>query len=292
MYRNTSGSATSTHWTGEKPRKSDDPMSPRSLPWSEIPTHSYGMPIGARKCMIDSAISLHESREPPVQLALLDRRFAHVAATFASVRGHHAFNRGGLRPDRLAVLAEGLERNPSRRVGMTRPVAVHQRPDFLGAGGEVSHQAVQLRLPIRLRRRDDPDSGSEPIEHATEVLPIVVDPVAVASERIGHIDEPATDELLPVFLRELADLPVLALPLVLRVEDEALDRPSMVLLKTARQQMGKRDLAAEPADVLQPADAQARIHDDVRLLADVGLRLREKLIVPVRQSVSPRLGTG
>jgi hypothetical protein len=66
----------------------------------------------------------------------------------------------------------------------------------------------------------------------------------------------------------------------------------MVLLKTARQQMGKRDLAAEPTDVLQPADAQTRIHDDVRLLADVGLRLREKLIVPVRQSVSPRLGTG
>ena len=175
---------------------------------------------------------------------------------------------------------------------MTRAVTVHERPDFLGAGGEVSHQGLHLRIPIRLRRRDDPDSGREPIEHATEVLPVVVDPVAVASERIGHIDEPATDELLPVFLRELADLPVLALPLILRVEDEALYRPSTVLLKTARQQMGKRDLAPEPTDVLQPADAQTRIHDDVRLLADVGLRLREKLIVPVRQSVSPRLGTG
>ena len=175
---------------------------------------------------------------------------------------------------------------------MAGPVTVYQSSDLLRPGREIPDEGLHLPIPVRLRRRDDPDSGREPIEHATEVLPVVVDPVAVASERIGHIDEPATDELLPVFLRELADLPVLALPLILRVEDEALYRPSTVLLKTARQQMGKRDLAAEPTDVLQPADAQARIHDDVRLLADVGLRLREKLIVPMRQSVSPRLGTG
>src|SRR5438309_8743160 len=44
--------------------------------------------------------------------------------------------------------------------------------------------------------------------------------------------------------------------------------------------------------MLESAHAQARIHDEVLVLADVGLRLREKLIVPMRQRVSPRLGTG
>src|SRR5437660_104428 len=44
--------------------------------------------------------------------------------------------------------------------------------------------------------------------------------------------------------------------------------------------------------MLESAHAQACIHDEVLLLADVGLRLREKLIVPMRQPVSPRLGTG
>src|SRR5207245_1378855 len=65
MYRRTSGSPTSTHCAGEKPRKSDEPISPRSFPRSAMPTHSYGMPIGGRKCMIVSAISAQESREPP-----------------------------------------------------------------------------------------------------------------------------------------------------------------------------------------------------------------------------------
>src|SRR6266566_7455366 len=44
--------------------------------------------------------------------------------------------------------------------------------------------------------------------------------------------------------------------------------------------------------MLESAHAQARVHDEVLLLADVGLRLREKLIVPMRQPVSPVLGTG
>ena len=44
--------------------------------------------------------------------------------------------------------------------------------------------------------------------------------------------------------------------------------------------------------MLESAHAQARVHDEVLLLADVGLRLREKLIVPMRQRVSPELGTG
>src|SRR5207249_4267079 len=119
-------------------------MSPRSLPRSEMPTHSYGMPIGGRKCMITSAISLHESRaaggrvilserfdvhavdlpkggplEPPIQFPLLDRRLADVTATFASVRGVHALDRCRLRADRLALLAERLEGDPSGRVRMT-----------------------------------------------------------------------------------------------------------------------------------------------------------------------------
>src|SRR5216117_9894 len=38
--------------------------------------------------------------------------------------------------------------------------------------------------------------------------------------------------------------------------------------------------------MLESAHAQARVHDEVLLLADVGLRLREKLIVPMRQRVS------
>src|SRR3972149_5582977 len=64
-YRMTSGSPTSSHWAGLNPRKSEEPMSPRSFPRSAIPTHSYGMPIGARVLRRVSMISLHESREPP-----------------------------------------------------------------------------------------------------------------------------------------------------------------------------------------------------------------------------------
>src|SRR6266446_5153468 len=64
-YLRTSGSPTSTHCAGENPRKSEEPMSPRSLPRSAIPTHSYGMPMGGRKCITVSAISLQESRDPP-----------------------------------------------------------------------------------------------------------------------------------------------------------------------------------------------------------------------------------
>src|SRR5207249_11242202 len=59
------GAPTWTHCADVKPRKSDEPMSPTSFPRSAMPTHSYGIPIGGRKCMIVSAISAHESREPP-----------------------------------------------------------------------------------------------------------------------------------------------------------------------------------------------------------------------------------
>ena len=62
-------------------------MSPRSLPRSEIPTHSYGMPIGARKCMIDSAISLQESREPPGVAWSLPKGSISTRYTFHSA-GH------------------------------------------------------------------------------------------------------------------------------------------------------------------------------------------------------------
>ncbi len=175
---------------------------------------------------------------------------------------------------------------------MTGPISVYERAHFLGARGEVTHQGQHFRISIRFRRRDDPDPRGEAIEHAAEVLPVMVHPVAVASHRIGHVDQAAAHVFRPVFLRELTDLPLLALPLVLRVEDEALERPSVVLPKTPRQQVGEGDLPAESADMLKPADAQARVHDDVRLLADEGLRLREKLIVPMRQRVSPELGTG
>ena len=121
---------------------------------------------------------------------------------------------------------------------MAGPVMVHESADFLGAGGEVSHQGLHFRISIRLRGRDDPDPGSEAVEHATELLPVMVHPVAVAPHRIGHVDQPAAHVLRPVFFRELTDLPLLALPLVLRIEDEALDRPSVFLLKTPGQQVG------------------------------------------------------
>jgi hypothetical protein len=39
--------------------------------------------------------------------------------------------------------------------------------------------------------------------------------------------------------------------------------------------VGQSDLPAESADMLEAADAQSCIHDDVRLRSNVGLRLQE-----------------
>ena len=230
--------------------------------------------------------------EPPVQLPFLDRRLADVAATFASVRGARALDRCRLRADRLALLAERLEGNPSGGVRMTGPVLVHDRPDLLGPGREVADERLHLRIPIGLGRAHDADVRGEPVEDAAEVLPVMLDPIRVAAEGIGDVDEPSSDILSSVFLRELGDLPLLALPLILGVEDQALDRLPSVLAQAPCQELGERDLPAEPAHMLQAADAQARVDDEVRLRPDVGLRLRQKLIVPMGQRPSPQVRMG
>jgi len=175
---------------------------------------------------------------------------------------------------------------------MAGPVPVHERADFFRPGGEVSHEGLHLRISIRLGRRDDPDACGETIEHAAEVFPVMVHPVTVTSVRIGDIDETAADILLPVLLCELVDLTLLTLPLILRVQDQALERPSAFLLEAPRQELSQGDLSPEPTDVLESADAQTCVHDDVPLLADVGVGLREKLIVPMGQCVSPAARNG
>lgn len=158
---------------------------------------------------------------------------------------------------------------------MACPVTVYQSPDLLRPGREIPDEGLHLPIPVRLRRRDDADARGEAIEDAAEVLPVMLHPVAMASEWIGHIDESTADVLLAVFLRELGDLAFLPLPLVLRIEDQGLERPSVLLLKTSREQVGQSDLPAESADMLEAADAQSCIHDDVRLRSNVGLRLQE-----------------
>ena len=140
---------------------------------------------------------------------------------------------------------------------------------------------------VRLRRRDDPDIGREPVEDASEVLPVVVDPVRVASERVGHVDEPPTHVGPSVLVRKLRDLRRLRLPFVLRVQDEALERMTAHLAEAAGQELGEHDLPPESTDVLEAADAQARVDHQVALLADEGLRLDEEIIVPVGQRGSP-----
>jgi len=52
--------------------------------------------------------------------------------------------------------------------------------------------------------------------------------------------------------------------------------------------LGERDFAAEPTDVLEATHTEARVDDEVPLLADVRLRLDEEVVIPVRQRVPPR----
>jgi len=59
------------------------------------------------------------------------------------------------------------------------------------------------------------------------------------------------------------------------------------LAEAAGQELRERDLPPEPADVLEAADAQTRVDDQVVLLADERLRLDEEIIVPVGQRGSP-----
>jgi hypothetical protein len=119
----------------------------------------------------------------------------------------------------------------------------------------------------------------------------VLDPIRVASEGIRDVDEPPADVPSPVLLRELGDLTLLGLPFVLGVQDEALDRSPTGLAEAPREQLGQGDLPAESADVLESAHAQSCVHDEVQLVADIGIRLEEEIIVPVRQAGSPRFGT-
>src|SRR5256885_13024794 len=133
------------------------------------------------------------------------------------------------------MLREGPEGDPNREGGIAGPVSVPEGADFLPRGGQGTDQGLDVRKAVTFPPREDPEPRSEAVEHATEVLPVMVHPVAVASHRIGHVDQAAAHVFRPVLFRELPDLPFRALPLVLRVEDEALDRPSVFLLKTPGQ---------------------------------------------------------
>ncbi len=99
----------------------------------------------------------------------------------------------------------------------------------------------------------------------------MVDPIRVASERIGDVDEPPPGVRQTVLLRELRDLGRLGLPFILCIEDEALERIPAVLVQAAGEKLGERDFAAQPTDVLEAADAQACVDDDLPLSAEEGL---------------------
>ncbi len=185
------------------------------------------------------------------------------------------------------MLAERLERDPAFRVRPPGAVLVHDGPHRLGAGREIPDESLHLRMLVRLRRRDDPNVGREAVEDASEILPVMVDPVLVATERVRHVDEPPTNVRPSVFAGKLRDLRRLRLPFVLRVQDEALERIAADLAEAARQELAEGDLSSQSANVLEAADAQARVDDQVALLADERLHLDEEIIVPVRQLGSP-----
>src|SRR5207244_7569285 len=107
------------------------------------------------------------------------------------------------------------------------------------------------------------------------------------SEGIGHVDEAPPGVLPTVLLRELRDLGLLGLPFILRIEDEALERVPAVLVQAAGEKLGERDFAPQPADMLEAADAQARIDDEITLSAAAGLRMDPAVIVPMRQRIPP-----
>src|SRR2546428_9411009 len=128
-------------------------------------------------------------------------------------------------------------------------------------------------LLVLIRRDAVPNAGSKPVMDPAEVFPVVLDPIRVTSEGIGHVDEPPPGVLTTVLFRELRDLGRLGLPFILCIEDEALERVPAVLVQAAGEKLGERDFAAQPADVLEAADAQACIDDDLPLSAEEGLAI-------------------
>jgi len=105
----------------------------------------------------------------------------------------------------------------------------------------------------------------------------------MTAEWIGHIDQPSPDVLSTLVARELPDLALLRLPLVLCVQHETLENLSSVLAQAAHQELREGDLPAESADVLQATHAEARVDDEILLVPYEGLRLDEQVVVPVRQ---------
>src|SRR5207249_12261971 len=136
-----------------------------------------------------------------------------------------------------ALLAESLERNPPRRIREAGAVLVAGRADLLRPRCEVAHQRLHLRIPVGVRRRHDPNARGEPVEDAAEILPEMLDPVRMAANRILHIDEPPARELPSVLLRELGHLGLFRLPLVLRVQDQALEGVPALLPKRTSQKV-------------------------------------------------------
>ena len=171
---------------------------------------------------------------------------------------------------------------------MAGAVLVDGRADLFRPRRQIADERLHLRVAVGVRRRHDPDAGREPIQDTAEILPEVLDPIRVASDGIRDVDEPPPRVLPTIFLRELGDLRLLCLPLVLRVQDQALKRVPPMIPKTVGQKLGQRDFAAETTDVLKATHAEARVDDKVPLLADVRLRLDEEVVIPVRQRVPPR----
>src|SRR5436309_14138968 len=102
-----------------------------------------------------------------------------MAATLASIRGGLPFDRRRGRADRLALLAERLERNPAGGVRVPGAILVHNLADLLRARGEIPHEGLHLRVPVRSRRRDEPDGRRKRVEDPAEVLPDWSGPIRV-----------------------------------------------------------------------------------------------------------------
>src|SRR3972149_7018281 len=169
----------------------------------------------------------------------------------------------------------------SSRTRRRRPRRGSIPADTVGGSGTCSRGGGTPPPRARVRR------GREAVEDPAEVDPVVVHPGPVASERVRDVNQASPDVLAALVPRGLVDPTLPPLPLVLRVEDEALEDVPPLGPEAAGEDLGEGDLSAQPADVLKAAHDETRVHDEVLLRADVGLCIREELIVPVRQGDRP-----
>ena len=256
---------------------------------ARVPRPARGRVVLAERLDVD-AEDLPEGGplEPPVQLALLDWALPAPPAV-ALVRNGRAVVHAE-RPrlaDAVAREAQRLEREPTGRVRMAGPVAVHELPDLLAALGQILDDRLHLGPCVHVGGADDLHPRGEVVEVVPEVLPVVVDPARVAPVGVRDVDQPPGRVLRPGAVRELSDLPRARLPLVLRVQHEAMDHPVAFLLERAADRVSEHDLTAEAADVLKAADGEAGVHDDVLSILHERPDLVEEFVRPVHRS--PRM---